>query len=146
YMGCLSDSTAIKNDLKTANDFAYRMKVGIEGYTAPLSGSEAGMALSPTPIAGTDILAVRRAGSTGALVTRNNDGTDVFARNTGAVTGACPGGGTSYNGICTGDILIVADCFKGRVFQATNITTGGTELEIGHEESSAPGNAVTNWG
>src|SRR5688572_9551627 len=47
YMGCLSDPTAIKNDLKTANDFAYRMKVGIEGYTAPLSGSAAGMALNP---------------------------------------------------------------------------------------------------
>lgn len=149
YMGCLSDSTEISNTLKTADNFAYRMGIGIEGYTAPLSGSEAGMALSPPPIAGTDILAVRGAGGAGAVVTTNNSSAQVFARNTGKVDGACPGNTASYSGICIGDILVIADCFKGRVFQATNITSvgaSGTELNIAHAGNLTPGNLMTSWG
>lgn len=148
YMGCLNDSTAIDSTLKKKSEFAYRMNIGIEGYTAPLTGSEAGMDLSPTPVSGTDILVVRSAGAAGASVTQSNNTTKVFARNTGTVAGACTGNASSYSGICAGDVLIVADCFKGRVFQATGIapiTSGSTGLEITHETGQLPGNQTITW-
>ena len=146
YMGCLNDPTAISNTLNSSNQFAYRMNIGIEGYTAPLVGSEAGMTLSPSPIAGTDILVVRSAAGAGAPVTQINNANQIFARDTGSVAGACTGGSASYSGICTNDIVIVADCFKGRVFQATNIASAGGELTIAHAAGSSPGNAMTSWG
>lgn len=146
YMGCLNDSSAISNTLNSANQFAYRMNIGIEGYTAPLSGGETGMALAPSPIEGTDILVVRSAGGAGATVTQINDPAQVFATNTGAVAGACSANGTSYSGICTGDIVVVSDCFKGRVFQATSITPTGGDLTITHTANLTPGNAMASWG
>lgn len=146
YMGCLNDPMAISNTLNKANEFAYRMNIGIEGYTAPLVGGETGMALSPSPIAGTDILVVRSATGAGAPVTQANNATQVFARNTGAIAGACSSNGTSYSGICVNDIVIVADCFKGRVFQATSITSAGAELTIAHVAGSSPGNLTESWG
>ena len=151
YMGCLSDSAAIGSTLNSEDDFAYRMNIGLEGYTAPLSGSEAGMTLSPTPIDGTDILVVRSAGSGGGVVTQINYGAQVFTSNTGKVDGACPGNTASYSGICSGDILIIADCFKARIFQATGVTPvqgGGAELNITHSQNQSltPGNARSSWG
>lgn len=146
YMGCLNDSSAISNTLNSANQFAYRMNIGIEGYTAPLNGAETGMALAPSPIEGTDILVVRSAGGAGATVTQINDSDQVFATNTGAVADACSVNGTSYSGICTGDIVVVADCFKGRVFQATSITPAGGGLTIEHAANLTPGNAMASWG
>ena len=46
-----------------------------------------------------------------------------------------------------GDILMVSDCSKGRIFQVTSLSAiGSNEIRVNHAASGTPGNSTTSWG
>ena len=145
YMGCMSRNMNFTNTLNNSSDLAFNFDVGIEGLdnftTAPAG--------YPDALSGTDVLVVRGANGLGVGVEKNNDASQLFAENTGTDPNGCGSGETSYSGLCEGDILVVADCSKARVFQATNLqATGGVEVNVVHSNSGTvtPGNALSSWG
>ena len=146
YMGCMSRNLNFHNTLNNANSLQYDFGIAIEGLDD--------VGATPDPeypadiLEGTDALVVRSAGGNSVGVTKNNDSAQLFAENTG-VTATCDTGEDSYSGLCENDILVVSDCSKARVFQATNLqTTGGSvEVNVVHSGANAePGNAETSWG
>ncbi|MBY6212859.1 PilW family protein [Microbulbifer agarilyticus] len=147
YMGCMSRNLNFTNTLNNSGDLDYNFEIGIEGLDNVGATPPAGY---PTDIvAGTDVLVVRGANGNGVDVTRNNDSAQLFAQDTG-VTASCEAGLDSYSGLCENDILVVSDCSKARVFQATNLqASGGGALEVNVVHSGAnatPGNAISSWG
>ncbi|TLM74828.1 PilW family protein [Microbulbifer harenosus] len=146
YMGCMSRNINFTNTLNNASDLAYNFEVGIEGLdnvTAATTGYPSDI------VAGTDVLVVRSANGNGVDVTQNNNSAQLFAEDTG-VEASCDDGEDSFSGLCENDILVVSDCTKARVFQATNLqTTGGSvEVNVVHsgDNTAEPGNAITSWG
>ncbi|WP_295803175.1 PilW family protein [uncultured Microbulbifer sp.] len=148
YMGCMSRNMSFTSTLKDQSSFAFNFGVGIEGLddfdgTVP-TGYPAGF----SPLLGTDVLVVRGANGNGVGVTRNNDSGQLFAENT-RVAASCDEKEKSYSGLCENDILVVSDCSKARVFQATSlqdVSTGGVEINITHSSTGTPGNDPTSWG
>lgn len=148
YAGCVRNAP-VTNTLDQANpaytSLAYDFTVGIEGFdnvTTAVGG------ISPTPTSGTDMFVIRRAGDgTVKLVSPYNNSSQLFVQDNG-VTTSCPGNTTGYEGLCTGDILMVTDCQKSRVFQATNVTATGGAINAVHSNSNlvTPGNGISSWG
>jgi len=98
------------------------------------------------PIPNTDILVARTADGTGVEVAANNGSGQVFI--TDAEPTYCPGDSagnpTGYSGICTGDVLVISDCQKAIIFQATNVQStgkGDNLTNVVHAASGSPGNA-----
>lgn len=148
YMGCMSRNMSFTNTLNDAEDLKYDFETGIEALD--------NVATIPTGypadiVAGTDVLVVRGATGNGVDVTQNNNGSQLFAENTG-VTASCGEGLDSYSGLCEHDILVVSDCTKARVFQVLNLTStgGSTEINVVHSSGGGndmePGNADSSWG
>ncbi|WP_237060499.1 PilW family protein [Microbulbifer sediminum] len=154
YMGCMSRNLNFTNTLDMSGPNAnalYRFDVGIEGYDFANDGGITALPAGyPAVMAGTDFLVVRSANGNGVGVTKNNDSAQLFAENTGVVPDACGPGEASFSDMCEGDVLVVADCRKARVFQATNLTTtgGATEVNVPHSGDNKwiPGNAISSWG
>ena len=146
YMGCntrAANMTTV-NTLNSATDFKYDFNKGIQGYTA--SSLPAG-AIATTPEAGTDIVVIRNAGGSGVRITQTNNSAQLFAEKLAVEAGVCAGGTDRISGICEKDILVVSDCVKARVFQATNVTAGGSDVNIVHSNTAiTPGNAISSWG
>jgi type IV pilus assembly protein PilW len=102
------------------------------------------------------MLVLRSANGNAVGVSDNNNGSQLFAENTGVVANGCGTGQSSLSGMCIGDILVVSDCQKARVFQATNLTaTGGgnsgNAIDVVHSSgggvnAAPPGNAIPSWG
>ena len=146
YMGCASRSSEmqITNTLNNSANYQYDFATAIRGYTAAALPANHG--LSPLPKADTDFFVLRGAYGSGVQVTQNNNGAQVFVSDLGEESGVCANGGTRYSGICQGDILVLTDCTKARVFQATHISVASNEVNLRHEASGNPGNAITSWG
>lgn len=146
YMGCMTRTTGeITNTLNDSDDFDNEFNIGIEGYSA--ANVPVGI-FSPAPMDNTDVVVVRSASGEGAQVSQNNNSSQVFTSVTSIDTDACTDGSDRISGMCIGDIVVVADCSKARVFQVTNLTeTGGLEANVVHSGSGVtPGNAETSWG
>src|SRR5690625_4712375 len=126
--------------------------MGIEGVTVASNGTLparfSGILNSPVP--DSDVLVVRSANGNSAGVTQNNNGAQIFLDHTGEIPGACPNDSSSLSGLCAGDIVVVSDCEKARVFQITNLTATGGATQVNAVHSSAgnvsPGNAISSWG
>lgn len=118
----------------------------------------------PLAVKGSDILILRTTDGLGVRIAQNNSGAQVFVDDTtgGFVANACPqNASSSYNingisGICEGDILLVSDCSKSRIFQAANIQTvgggpgacgkaGKACFNLTHPAAGNPGNADVTW-
>lgn len=146
YMGCASRMTGmeIANTLNERNTYPFDYATPLMGYTAanlPLNHG-----LAPAPRANTDFFVLRRAFGPGVAVTQNNTDEHVFISKEGEEVGACSDGTTRISDICKGDILVIADCTKARVFQASSITAAGAEAIIEHTAAGAPGNLIPSWG
>ncbi|SDK80304.1 PilW family protein [Microbulbifer yueqingensis] len=148
YMGCMSRNLNFTNTLNNSNALAYSFDVGIQGldnYASAVTGY-------PAARIGTDILVVRSANGLGVGVTQNNDSSQLFAQDTGTDPNGCGAGEPSLSGLCIGDVLVVADCMKARIFQATNLQdTGGISINVVHSGNASggtfePGNAISSWG
>ncbi|WP_323813028.1 PilW family protein [Cellvibrio sp. NN19] len=147
YMGCASRSSemTVTNTLNNSSNYQYDFGTAIMGYTAATLPANHG--LSPLPKAGTDLFVLRGAYGSGVQINRNNDSAQVFVTLLGTEPGACADGSDRVSGLCQGDILVVTDCTKARVFQATNVTASGGDTNVVHSGANyTPGNAVTSWG
>lgn len=143
FMGCISRNK-LMNVTSTLNDTAsalFDFDNGIQAYSAAPAGvSFAGGAPHK---AETPILVLRGANRSGVSVVKTNNAANLFVSNYGATGPDC------WSGLCNDDILIVTDCSKSRIFQATNVQEvgGGAEINIAHSNASAtPGNKISSWG
>ena len=136
YKGCLSDVAVYNNLTGGADDFRDNIDLGVEGYDA--NGSSVGWTpglpaeLAGLVRAGSDVLVVRSVGGGATpLVSPFTDGSQLFV---------APG-----HDLGEGEILVVADCQKASVFQATDIAGGGANIVHADTGSFVPGNAVADW-
>jgi type IV pilus assembly protein PilW len=146
YMGCSSRASTekITNTLKNATTYKYNYAEGIRGYTN--SSFPTGI-LTHAPAANTDVIVVRGVASSGVTVVKNNDSAQLFASLTSEEANACPDNSNRISGLCQGDILVVTDCAKARIFQTTNVTKSGSEVNVVHSNASyTPGNDISSWG
>ena len=130
------------------------------GLTAADPGGGANRALSVNPdaaitglaVRGSDILIIRTADNSGVRIDRNNQGAQFFAVNP---TGA-PAVNNCIANICENDVLLVSDCAKSLIFQATNLTAVGgggctqaapaSCFNLVHSNAAnTPGNQTPNW-
>ena len=170
YVGCAyikNDGTTSDNFTSTLNsanltpaqeDFVNGFGTGLEGYDA--TGTTPGSTLdlsSPSStfnrtvnslftghINGSDIIVVRHANGTGIKLDGNKNSANFAIQSGGSttITNNCH----VASGICENDILVVSDCSKARMFQATNITNAGGVIKIVHAASGTPGNTPSSWG
>lgn len=148
YTGC-SSFGPVTNTLKDQTSVLYNFNAGVEGFdniatTTPTYLSAVGI----DPKDGSDVIVVRRLVDNPVRIKKNNNGAQVFTEVTGTVAGACSNGTDKVSGICEGDILMVSDCQKARIFQAGNIQTvdSETQLNLTHPSSGTPGNDPSSWG
>lgn len=144
----------------TGNDaFMTNFRIGLEGFeaattapgdavdlAAPTAGWDRAMpatVAAQTPQSGSDVLLVRRARGTGIKLTGNKDSANFRIADQGTDTSA---GCHAPSGICDGDVLLVTDCTKSRMFQATRLQDSTDEVLVLHEASGTPGNTPVSWG
>ena len=152
YRGCIGNAT-FKNLVNSAASLQYNYAQGIEGEdnvsaSTPTYLASAGMA----PDSGTDVLILRRADP--ALeplrIPRATDSSKVYTEVNSVITDGCTAGVDEVNGLCPGDILMVADCNKAVIFQSGTITVSGTSpnevATVTHPATGTPGNATSTWG
>lgn len=141
YFGC-ADITAwnLKNMLN--NTAAYGSNFSLENSLRVYDPAALppGLDLIPAPVADTQVLIVQTANEKSVAVTRDNTANKVFVDLTTPPGEACP------SGICKDDIVVVADCDKSIIFQATDVNEVAGEVEVSHEAGADPGNARTAWG
>ena len=175
YTGCSTGQGPLTNTLNSATTVAFDFNVGVSGFEANGSGPGSTITLAsvnPTAsgtwtggtvpsdvtakaIPGSDMLVLRVPGGGNVPIAEYNTSTDVLARLTGTITDGCPGPADKLSGICLGDILLVSDCTKSRVFQTTALaqktdapcSTTEPCLQLSHvDTTSNPGNAIATWG
>ncbi|MGN5139286.1 PilW family protein [Aeromonas sp. 164P] len=152
YMGCLSKQGVPIFNTLNSTALPYDFSVGLRGgdnisavptFAASLfNGSE------PTPKINTDVLLVQGTVGNGVPVVKNNNGAQLFAQLLSTRPNYCVPGQSGYSDLCEGDVVMVSDCQKARVFQITNLTTAGGELNVVHsaDKKYTPGNKINNWG
>ena len=147
YMGCASrtETMSVTNTLNSSTSYQFDFETALMGYTAAALPANHG--LSPLPKANTDFFVLRGAFGSGVQVSQNNNGAQVFVTLTSNEPAACADGTDRASGICRGDVLVLTDCAKSRVFQATNVNIASGEVNLAHSGASfTPGNAITSWG
>lgn len=153
YSGCSRYGPVTNTVRGSTGNLAYDFAVGITGYndigTTPPAALSA-LNLTPPVKQGTDVIVVRRESDNPVRIIQNNNGAQLFADSISEEAGACTGGGTRYSGLCEGDILMVSDCRKARVFQAGNMTKTGSganaTVNVTHPSAGSPGNDPSSWG
>lgn len=159
----IGQTLTITPNVVSGNQADWTTVAGMTSGGTPLNAVVEAQVLARA-IAGSDILVIRTTAGLGVRVAQNNDSGQVFLTDTtgGFVANACPQnsgpGGLNVNGIsgiCEGDILLVSDCAKSRIFQAANIQTvgggpgacGGTLpcFNVTHPATGDPGNADVVW-
>jgi type IV pilus assembly protein PilW len=146
HRGC-SSFGPLTNTLNDAEEWTYNFDVGIFGYD-DVSASFTDLG-SLNIEQNTDVIIIRSVLGNGVNIVKNNSSAQLFVAVVSQESDACDDDTDRVSGICDGDILLVSDCKKSRVFQATNIQiAGGNELNISHSSDSnpPPGNNATSWG
>lgn len=175
YSGCSTGQGPVTNTLNSATSVAFDFSTGVNGFEANSSGPGSTITITSenqtasgtwtvgtvpgditaVAISGSDILVVRGPIGNNIAISKDNNSAQIFAKHLGTVDDACPGNVNKINGICPGDILLLTDCSKSRVFQATSLNENTATpcsptdkcVNILHDASrSDPGNAVTSWG
>ncbi len=149
YRGCTNFGT-VTNTLNSAASLQYDFSVGLTGYN-DVGGSPPAVlsAAGVVPAAGTDVIVVRRNSDDPIRVVKANTSSQLVAEVSSQVAGGCSKDGSDkISGLCAGDILMVSDCIKSRIFQAGGLSVTGTpsDLNITHPAGSGPGNAIPTWG
>jgi len=139
YTGCATrapDSTdsTVTNAISTLT-VLNRVQDGIEGVDG-VSTVPTGYGI--TRVNGTDVLVIRGALNGGSSLSAANAASSISMNTTSesVETGACSGSTARVNGICGGDIVVVADCAKATVLSAASVSTGGA---ISLEQTLAAG-------
>jgi type IV pilus assembly protein PilW len=166
FVGCawnnnLDYEDFLKPVAGAGNDsFLTSFRVGLEGFEAVNTGPgntvdlatyagawdralpAAVTAQGPTP--GSDVLIIRRASGSGIKVTENNDPANlgISDQGTNIGTGTCH----SPSEICEGDVLLITDCSKSRMFQVNNMQDNVDDILLVHSATGTPGNDPSSWG
>ena len=139
YRGCLSkQNVAVTNTLNNATTLTYDFSAGLRGYnnlTASLpSELSTHLTEDPKPLAGTDLLLIQGPSSIPVAIVANNDAANLFV---------APATSTLLK---EGDIALVTDCSKARIFQITGLTAAGSKVNVVHSNANyVPGNAISSW-
>lgn len=146
YNGCAGgDYGELTNTLRNNTSVNYDFSSGLKGFDN-ITANPDSTTLNPAPLLGTDILVVRGPVGDGVKVVDNNNGAQLFADVTSTEVGACADGTNRISGICQGDILVVADCTKARIFQTANLQVTSGALNVTHPATGEPGNDPSSWG
>jgi len=152
YRGCTANGLFM-NTLNNSAALQYNFAKGLEGQDnvaspAPTYLASAGLA----PNAGTDVIIMRRAEPSLAPLRLQSatDAANVYTEVNSVVAKGCPGDIDEVNGLCPGDVLMIADCTKTTFFQSGTISVSGAApnqlATITHPSAGTPGNSVTTWG
>ena len=94
-----------------------------------------------------DVLVSRSADGNGVELKESHPSANLDMFLVSEEAGACPGNKPKLSGLCPGDVVMLSDCKKSVVFQATNVTKIGSDVaRVVHSAGSAPGNNTTAWG
>lgn len=140
YRGCLSkQNIAVTNTLKNATTLTYDFSAGLRGYNN-LSASlptelSTHLTGDPKPLANTDLLLIQGPTSIPVAIVANNDAAQLFAAS------------SAMTQLKEGDIALVTDCSKARIFQITGLTAAGSKVNVVHSNANnyVPGNAISSW-
>lgn len=153
YLGCISKQGVTITSTLSATTTPYDFRIRIRGYdnlgsTLPTAISGLFGAGEPKPRSGSDLLLIQSPVGNGVPVIRNNSAAQLFAQLLSTKANYCAPNKPAYSDFCEGDIVMVSDCQKARVFQITNVQAAGGELNINHSNSNSyvPGNTVSSWG
>lgn len=140
YRGCLSkQNIAVTNTLNNATTLTYDFGAGLRGYnnlTATLPTElSSHLTGDPKPLAGTDLLLIQGPGNIPVPIVANNNAAQLFA---------APAAMTLLK---DGDIALVTDCSKARIFQITGLTAAGGKVNVVHSNAGTyvPGNSISSW-
>ncbi len=152
YMGCMSMKEGAEKfllvSLKDQDKFrySYAPEELLQGYEIDNGGEIEGVDALP----GTDAIVVKVPVGHGMYV--QGDGLDANGFQVNYLRkeeDACTINKQSYdmvNGICPRDIMMLSNCNRAVVFQATALSVvGNSAVRIEHGEGAKPGNAVTVW-
>lgn len=126
--------------------------VGVIGYNSVNSvlplvpdgiAALAGEVVVPEPVdaeatGDANILVIRGATETGFPVSAENDVNSVFALSPSDKVGTC------VEGLCEGDVAVVSDCSKARVFQVSTLAKDGNTVTVAHADPWG-GDATKAW-
>jgi type IV pilus assembly protein PilW len=170
YVGCAwNNNLDYENYLNNAGTAAGsdmgNFLVGLEGAEATNSGPGSLVNLGGAPAAGyvgravpnyitlaplngSDIVIVRYAQGGGIKLAINNNAGNVWIDDLGDPTLTTLAGTKCHpaSGVCEGDILLVSDCQKSRLFQATTLQATPQGIQLTHAATGTPGNGQVNWG
>lgn len=140
YRGCLSkQNVPVTNTLNQATTLTYSFATNLRGYD-DLSGSlpaELATHLTgdPAPLLHSDLLLIQGPVDSPVPIVANSDANQVFAN----------AGSEAILGV--GNIVLVTDCTKARIFQITSLTVNGSQVSIGHSSNTGvtPGNNAAVW-
>lgn len=147
YVGCVMPSSwNLKNFLNNPNQFGNNFSPANALQVVESNLLPGGLVLDPAPVDGTQVLIVQSANDQSVAVNDFNSPDEVYVELTTAPGEDCP------SGICLNDIVVVADCDKAIIFQATGVaegaapTSGDAAVVLTHEGGGDPGNARVTWG
>jgi type IV pilus assembly protein PilW len=160
YGGC--GDMARKIRLSTSNGtFSNYLKDAstkpIVDFSNPISGENnvattlnLGFGTPITPKVGTDVLFLKSVGELSSEVASvaNNNASNLGLKLTTTSANACSYNGTSsdmVSGLCAGDILMVSDCAKSVVFQATGLNAANQTIAHSTSTTFSPGNTTDPW-
>ncbi|WP_421206086.1 PilW family protein [Aeromonas sp. 601027] len=158
YQGCLSkQGVNITNTLNNSTALPYNFTTFLRGYdnvtsTLPAELSALFSGSEPRPMPGSDILLVQGPVGVGVPLSRDNHNSaaQLFVQQLSSKADYCGSGAQGYSDLCEGDIVMVSDCQKARIFQVTKVqgVAGGREVNIVHSNDNkyTPGNASSSWG
>ena len=115
------------------NNFSAELPADVAAYLNPAD---------PKPLLNTDLLILRTTyDSAPVALTGNTTAVTIPVANNIASSRSCSVG-VAISGICSGDLLLISDYRKARIFQASSITAAGV---ITHLPGGDPGNATATW-
>ena len=138
FKGCGGPTIAPVNVLNTTS-FLYQYDVGLTGNKASGGGwlpalDSALTSLSPSPVAGADVVTMRYIDGPGVPLSAR------MASSTGTLQ-VSPG-----SPLATGDILLVADCAASAIFRVTNFAAGTGVISHAAAVGAAPQNTTVDVG
>lgn len=137
--GCADGVNMLEGDTTIDLDFSNSV-YGVDDVDGSATAGQAfsGAGLDPAPKKGTDMFVVRGSFSSGVRLTDTAKANDANF----TVNVVSDDGNGCYSGMCPGDILVVTDCVKSKIFQATKLNQSG-ELVL-HDKSGQ--NKCAAWG
>lgn len=140
--GCLSsrfDESMVENDLNISGDADLDNALDLSNPVNGYDNIDGAFTTYSGVVEGTDVIEIKSLGAkTTALVSPFTKGNQMFVEE--SFNDDCAGGSTSCH---EGEILMVTDCSKATVFQATSVTEPGGVDHINITSSSGGGSAFT---